>query len=356
MKRPAKSPFRLALLALTAWVSVSSVCALETVTAADEVPPSAAASTAAAIRSLSDGLAELTFDAPTPLGEAWLAYRRYYGFSIGDDVSFHAGTVSSGTYRVAVQVFGPANPVATVVAVHGYYDHTGLMRPLIEHLLSRGFTVVSVDLPGHGLSSGARVEIRDFAEYGAAVRDATVACAPYVPSPLFAVGHSTGCAGFIEWYYGGGADVFRKMVFIAPLIRSALWYPSKLGYLIGTGWLTEPRRWYRKSTGDRAYVPFQKNDPLGHDRFPMSWSSALYAWEKRLRGYPAVTVPVLVIQGTADNTVNYRHNIPFLEKKMAARVEYIEGADHLLIQEIPEYSGRLFDLIDAYFMSESSSK
>jgi len=346
MKLPAKPPFRPALLALIAWVALSSLCAQEP----------AAASTEAAIRSLSDGLADLTFDAPTPLGDAWLAYRRYYGFSIGNDVSFHAGVVSSGTYRVAVQVFGPPNPAATVVVVHGYYDHTGLMRPLVEHLLSKGFTVVSVDLPGHGLSSGARADIGDFAEYGAAVRDATAACAPFVPSPLYAIGHSTGCAGLIEWYYDGGDGVFREMVFIAPLIRSALWYPSKLGHLLGTGWLTNPRRWYRKSTGDPKYVSFQKDDPLGYGRFPASWSDALFAWEKRLRGYPAVTAPVLVIQGTADNIVDYRHNVRFLENKMAARTVFIEGADHLLIQEIPEYSGRLFDLIDAYFMSESSSK
>ena len=36
---------------------------------------------------------------------------------------------------------------------------------MIEWALDQGFAVIACDLPGHGLSSGERASIKDFAEY-----------------------------------------------------------------------------------------------------------------------------------------------------------------------------------------------
>jgi lysophospholipase len=64
-----------------------------------------------------------------------------------------AGTVASGPHRLAVHRWQLPDATATLLLVHGYYDHTGLYGKLVEYGLSRGFNVLIFDLPGHGLSS-----------------------------------------------------------------------------------------------------------------------------------------------------------------------------------------------------------
>ncbi|MED5413144.1 MAG: alpha/beta fold hydrolase, partial [Pseudomonadota bacterium] len=57
----------------------------------------------------------------------------------------------------------------TVFIIHGYFDHTGLYGHLIKHCLQKGLTVISFDLPGHGLSSGDPASIDSFNQYSDAL-------------------------------------------------------------------------------------------------------------------------------------------------------------------------------------------
>lgn len=51
---------------------------------------------------------------------------------------------------------GPA-----VLVVHGWESHTGRMLPLIKPLVARGYRVLSLDAPGHGLSPAAQTDVLD---------------------------------------------------------------------------------------------------------------------------------------------------------------------------------------------------
>src|SRR6478752_1922256 len=62
-------------------------------------------------------------------------YRTFYQLDTvaGPEVSHRMGTINSGTtnnkeYRLAVQYWLPPKAQATVLIVHGYYDHLGLYR------------------------------------------------------------------------------------------------------------------------------------------------------------------------------------------------------------------------------------
>ena len=51
-----------------------------------------------------------------------------------------------------VQLWAPAEPQGTLLLLHGYYDHMGLYRHVVDWALSMNFAVLACDLPGHGLS------------------------------------------------------------------------------------------------------------------------------------------------------------------------------------------------------------
>ena len=90
--------------------------------------------------------------------EMFRAYRAYYGLDFparGDSVRSRLGCVQVAGYCVATQAWWPREPRGTLVLLHGYYDHMGLYRHVIDWALGLGFAVIACDLPGHGLSSGA---------------------------------------------------------------------------------------------------------------------------------------------------------------------------------------------------------
>lgn len=77
---------------------------------------------------------------------------------------------------------GPA-----VLLVHGWEGHAGQLQSFVEPLTARGFSVVAVDLPAHGHSSGRTTSVRDFA-------DALAAVAAQVGPIHAVVAHSLGAA------------------------------------------------------------------------------------------------------------------------------------------------------------------
>jgi pimeloyl-ACP methyl ester carboxylesterase len=64
--------------------------------------------------------------------------------------------------ELAGWTWGDAGPA--VLLVHGWEDHSGSMLPFVEPLLALGFRVVTVDAPGHGLSSPGCTHLLDSSE------------------------------------------------------------------------------------------------------------------------------------------------------------------------------------------------
>jgi hypothetical protein len=102
--------------------------------------------------------------------------------------------------RLAVNVFVPPGPSrGTLLFVHGYLSHAANMAYTYALFTNRGWTVVTLDLPGHGLSTGPRGDIGSFTEYG----DAVAAWMDWVwkqpwPGPKLLMAHSLGAAASYE--------------------------------------------------------------------------------------------------------------------------------------------------------------
>jgi alpha-beta hydrolase superfamily lysophospholipase len=302
-------------------------------------------------------LPALDFSAEVRQRPAVREYCQYYQLDF-PSVAHRFGTFQSGKYELAAQIFTPGKPTpgpsqegkrarGTVVLLHGYIDHIGMLRHLIRHCLEQNLAVAAYDLPGHGLSSGQRMAIDDFSEY-AEVFDAFLERIHlHLPEPFYFIGHSTGCAIAFEYLVHAPQYTFERLIFVAPLVRHVHWHISKIPYVFGKIFHinTVPRR-YSDISSDPAFLQVLRRDPLQTDYVPFHWIRALHRWYQRIQDVPGLPVDVLILQGTRDTVVDWEYNIPFLDRKLTrTQVLWIEGGGHQLLNETPAIREKVLQAI-----------
>jgi alpha-beta hydrolase superfamily lysophospholipase len=288
-------------------------------------------------------------DAATTLSQAEQAYRRFYGFTDELAVASRLGVVSAAGYQIALQTWWPEQPRATLVLLHGYYDHVGLYRHVIEWALGMGFAVLGFDLPGHGLSSGARASIGDFAEYQRVLQAVLLeAAALQLPQPWHLCGQSTGGAILIDYLLNGapGAEI-GETILLAPLVRPRAWGWSQLSYRVMRNFVSEIPRRFSVNSSDAAFIDFiHHHDPLQPRNLPTAWVGALSQWVPRIEAAPRSARSPLIIQGEADMTVAWKHNLQVLQDKFAApQILRLPEARHHLANEAPALRQRYFEFL-----------
>lgn len=277
------------------------------------------------------------------------AYRRFYGFGQLPTEGSLLGYFQVGAYRIAAQVWLPPAPRATLLLIHGYYDHSGLYRHVIEWALGLGFAVLAIDLPGHGLSSGARASIGDFSEYQLVLQGALEqAAALDLPQPWHLCGQSTGGAILIDYLLTGkpGPEV-GEAILLAPLVRPRAWAWSQLSYRLLKPFIREIPRRFSDNSSDAEFIDFVHNrDPLQSRSLPTAWVGALSQWVPRIEGAPRSARSPLIIQGEADMTVDWQHNLRLLQDKFAApEILRLAEARHHLANESAALRQRYFDFL-----------
>lgn len=277
------------------------------------------------------------------------AYRRFYGFT--DALAAHSclGSLAAGDYQIAVQAWWPQTPRATLVLLHGYYDHVGLYRHVIEWALGMGFVVLAFDLPGHGLSSGARANIADFVEYQTVLKAVLAEAAVLqLPQPWHLFGQSTGGAIIVDYLLTGEPVApIGETILLAPLVRPRAWGWSRFSYRVMKRFVREIPRRFSVNSSDAAFIDFVHNhDPLQPRHLPTAWVGALSRWVPHIEAAPRSTRSPLIIQGGADMTVAWRHNLKVLQGKFAApQILMLETAGHHLANEAPALRLRYFTFL-----------
>lgn len=240
-------------------------------------------------------------------------------------------------------------PKGTLFLVHGYYDHAGLYGNIIRSAIERGYSVVIFDLPGHGLSSGERASIDSFTDYSNALAKLLKQFQPLQSGNMYIAGQSTGGAVVLDYLWrsreANVAYPFTKTVLLAPLVRARGW--RELGWLLPVlkAATSSFKRSFAPCSHDQEFLDFiAKDDPLQARTLPLQWILAMKAWIARVQSQTMVDEDVLLIQGDADRTVDWKYNNEILQQKIPSmRRHYIEGAAHHLIGESAEYRREVFD-------------
>ncbi|PMR75789.1 alpha/beta hydrolase [Billgrantia endophytica] len=296
-------------------------------------------------------IAPFSSDASEPLA----GYLDYYGLSplLTEHVGLYVGYLETKRYQLWTQVWSPPEAIGTAFVVHGYFDHLGLYRHLLERLLERGWRVVLWDLPGHGLSSGRRACIDDFAHYGECLRalQDQLGARGLAPRPWLGIGQSTGAAILATDALSRPDDGrWSGLALLAPLVRPTGWpQASWLHLLVGPFVRTLPRR-FRENSTDTEFAAFlREHDPLQSEHLSINWVSAMRRWMPQLLAMPPSELPTLILQGEQDLTVDWEWNLAVLERKFPnARIHRHPEARHHLVNEAEPIRHILFAALDDF--------
>lgn len=289
-------------------------------------------------------------------GDAVAQYFQYYGIDFErhcDGVAHYFGHFPSGKFEIVCHYFTVAQPRGTCFIFHGYFDHSGLFRHLIDYCLRRQFNVVIYDLPGHGLSTGERASIGSFIEYEGALKDCLKLFGEIAPQPWHAIAQSTGAAVLMDYLLLQEAPSFEKVVLLAPLVRSAEWRWVKAAHWVGQHFLDSVPRKFGRNSADAAFVHFiEHEDPLQAKVIPVAWVDALIRWERRFDSLPASERAPLIVQGQRDITVDWKYNINAIRDKFP-RAKYLplQDAAHHLANETADVRAKIVAAMDLYFQA-----
>lgn len=301
---------------------------------------------------------------PCP-GDAEQAYFRFYGLDFAQRIHGlrHCfGHFGSGRYEVVAHYFEPPRPRGTCFVLHGYFDHSGLFRHVIEYCLARGLAVVAYDLPGHGLSTGERGHIHDFGEYRQVLEDALRFFAEQAPRPWTAIAQSTGAAVLMDYLLdvdtGADAPQLQQCVLLAPLVRIEGWSWVRLAYPVLRPLIRRVSRRFAVNSGDAEFLHFlEKVDPLQNRHIPLDWIGAMLRWQRRFHTLPARDLPLLVVQGQRDLTVAWQHNLQAIRQHFPQlRTLQLATGHHHMANETRALREKAFAAIDLYWSFTESSR
>ncbi|ENW18565.1 Lysophospholipase [Acinetobacter haemolyticus CIP 64.3 = MTCC 9819] len=291
--------------------------------------------------------------------KALLAYRKLYGLD-SLECEHWQGYVEMPLFRLHVQVFQPLRDrvQGTVCLLHGYLEHSGIYQPIIKEILDQGFSVLTYDLPGHGLSDGSAASIQNFDHYQQvlhAVYDA-VRDAKQLPRPWLGIGQSTGGAiwmhHLLEFAERREDPIVDRVLLLSPLIRPAktAWWHNSVGLGIIRRIKSQVPRHFRRNNHNPEFLRFIRlKDPLQPRMMGMDWILAMSKWMLEMEQRPACRIPVWLAQGALDQTVDWRYNIEYIRRKFRLQtLLMLEEGSHQLINERADIRAALTGLIPAF--------
>lgn len=293
-------------------------------------------------------LGPLNFQTPVEFSESTQEYFSYYGLKI-DGAEHIFGTFNASDKILAAHIFKPKESKGTVILLHGYGDHTGVWKHVISAVVKERYTVAVYDHPGHGLSSGARASIDDFSEYVSILKDFLRIARVHLPGPYHLVAHSMGGAVTLDYLLTVKQPGVEKVVLIAPLVHSSYWHLSRFGHSLGKHVTDSVPRASQNASSDAEYLMLTEKDPLQAREVAMKWFSALVEWNQRILSYEPSTLPIRVIQGTADTAVDWKYNVEFIMEKFSnADIILIENGGHQLMNESLPMRAEIINLVVDY--------
>jgi acylglycerol lipase len=213
---------------------------------------------------------------------------------------------STGGVKIHLRSWRPAGPPRGVVVIcHGVNSHGGQYLWSGDRLREAGFATYALDLRGRGESDGERYFVEDVAEYVADLSGTIEIARSRDPGlPLFLLGHSAG--GVVSSTYvldnqhvltGFVCESFAFQVYAPGFALAAIKGLSHVAPRLPV--LKLPLEAF---TRDPAALEALKADPLITDEAqPAATVAALVrADERMMKEFPTITIPVLIMHGTAD--------------------------------------------------------
>lgn len=252
---------------------------------------------------------ESSFEREAPNGVRLHVYR---WMPVSDAATGNTNTAHSCNSETDKHERPHRDPIAhaLVLVVHGILEHAGRYAEMAQHLNRAGIAVWGVDLRGHGRSSGSRVWTDHFDRY---LDDVSLVLAEaqtaHPDLPIFLFGHSMGGLIVLQSRLAE-ANPPAGLIVSAPAIHVADEFIPWLRKLaaFGSRWFPRVRLARMGSSSmsrDKDVVADYRRDPLVyHGRIPTrTGAEIIRVGEETRQRASGITLPLLVLQGTADAVV-----------------------------------------------------
>jgi acylglycerol lipase len=225
----------------------------------------------------------------------------------------HGENMLDVSHRVRLfnQYWKPQNSKAVLIIVHGLKDHSSRYGSVAEQLVNRGYAVYALDLRGHGKSEGERGFVNSFDVYLGDLDlfyDQVRRKEPGKPIVLF--GHSMGGAIAFLFTLTRNPDI-HGLILSAPALKVGsdvspllVWFTKRIGGIA-------PKRPMFKLdnklfTRDIDSLASMNSDPLIYNKPHPARTAAelLRAIERIQKTMASITIPIVIMHGTADKITN----------------------------------------------------
>jgi acylglycerol lipase len=223
-----------------------------------------------------------------------------------------------------------AQPTAAIILLHGLGEHSQRYTHVAQAFTDAGYSFFAFDLRGHGRSPGLR---GDFPSFEAVMKDidsiSSIVAEKYPQLPSILYGHSLG--GLLVLYYVlSQTSKISGVIATGPGLRMAV-DPSALKIKVGRTMMSiRPTLDFSNDidrsglSRDKTVVSAYIADPLVHDRVTARLGiEGLDTGKWVLDNADKLSLPLLLMQGTADRIVNPRTTRLFAEK-LDGRTTYKE--------------------------------
>lgn len=234
---------------------------------------------------------------------------------VGIDVRLDRGVQLPGRVWLAER------PRGLVGVVHGLGEHSGRYAALAADLVKARFSVVSLDLPGHGEAPGPRGDMPSWEAARDQVLPAMFTALRGMPGqptelPRIVLGHSMGGVMALDFVLAHPRGLTAAVI-SAPALKTSMpaWWQLTLANIAratapGTGFPNglDVSGISRLAEVVKAY----RDDPRVHDRIsPRLYFAFMEAQQRVMREARRLSVPTMVLQGMADRVVDPKGALEF---------------------------------------------
>ncbi len=196
-------------------------------------------------------------------------------------------------------------PKAVVILCHGVNSHSGQYLWTGERLTASGFSVFACDHRGRGRSEGPRFFITDIRDYTDDLGLVIATAKAREPGKqVFLLGHSAGGVVSCTWALDHQSEIAG---FVCESFAFEVPAPAALLAIVRGLAKVAPRIPVLKLkmkdfTRDQAALRVLKQDPLTQGEVQPAGTVAalLRATDRMRREFPTLTLPLLILHGTAD--------------------------------------------------------
>lgn len=213
------------------------------------------------------------------------------------------------------------HPRALVCVVHGLGEHSGRYAAFASELVRARYTVVALDLPGHGEAGGPRGDFASWEQVRNQMVPAMFTASRGLPNqpldlPVVLIGHSMGGVLALDYALGHPRQLLGAIA-SAPALRTAMppWWKLALANVAKA---TSPSSGFPNGldiaglSRDEEVVRLYRSDPLVHNKIsPRLYFDFNEARQRVLRDARKLALPTLLLQGAADRVIDPKGALEF---------------------------------------------